>query len=878
MNKKEIKYYLEQVLREVILLFQSVAFKLLLILLLVISIFYNYLKPLYTSLIIDPLLSNVESINRNSLVVLALSVFLLGSSIYRIIKRKRISTIYVIYVFVICATYIYFRNKGNYCYSKFTLKYIEDYNYLDFILLFGSITTVEYIYGLIVKYSGPAYSHQPFEIDLPISTSDNDLFGRKQFAEEISKKVTSKYNVKTSLAIGIDGIWGSGKTSFIKMIKEYIHKSPGDDNRLIIDFHPWKSSTPQQIISDFFEVFTNEIKQYSPNLSRNINSYAKSLTKLDENALTKSMDALFDLFDKDKTKEDQYNLINDALEGLNKQVIVIIDDIDRLDKKEITEVIRLIRNTASFHNTIFIVTYEREYLLNAIKELNEHNYKHYLDKIFQFEFTLPSFELGILKNVIQEKITPFLNEDHKAPFNSILYPTGIIGSPPDLFSKNIKTYRDVVRFVNSFLFDYSFIKDEIDVEDFSILQLLKLKFPDVFDVLFEKRNRFLDTVSSTYFQNGLEYVLRTEKREDANKEKHPILYYYLKNECHTVKYKDCEIWDVIEVVDSLFKYDIDSIRSFKRNQKSISIIDNFYKYFANRVFAGEISISEFQNAFNSPYEEFLKKLDYWIGKDFLNDISIRLSRINISDLKTKEDFEKLIKSIFYFSSKTAIAGSKYLFDTGKLYNLLYQEKTSRLIQTWYGDIYEDYLSFVNGLFADAQSPYAFESFFIRIIYDRHVGHFVLPEEDLINFQLTYLKSYTEKSKSFDSALWSLIYNNKLIEKFNEQGSSYQVRPKHNLKVTEIIVEFIEKNKLLDELLKSLVHWETFDQNLLGLSTQPINAIFGGLNMFEVFLEGQKNNSSSEYISEYIKFYEETKKVGYQYIKPNFVKMPLPEKR
>ena len=92
---------------------------------------------------------------------------------------------------------------------------------------------------------------------------------------------------------------------------------------------------------------------------------------------------------------------------------MFIDDIDRLDKHEIIEVVRLIRNTANFHNTFFLVAYDRDYVINALGHLNEHNHHQFLEKIFQMELNLPAYDKSILTKELYNRLLNHIPEKHQ---------------------------------------------------------------------------------------------------------------------------------------------------------------------------------------------------------------------------------------------------------------------------------------------------------------------------------------------------------------------------------------------------------------------------------------------------------------------------------
>lgn len=72
------------------------------------------------------------------------------------------------------------------------------------------------------------------------------------------------------------------------------------------------------------------------------------------------------IFRIDGSLEKLKNDISNELLHLKKKVFVVIDDVDRLDKDEVFEVLRLVRNTAKFCNIIFVVSMDEKYVIEQL--------------------------------------------------------------------------------------------------------------------------------------------------------------------------------------------------------------------------------------------------------------------------------------------------------------------------------------------------------------------------------------------------------------------------------------------------------------------------------------------------------------------------------
>ena len=165
--------------------------------------------------------------------------------------------------------------------------------------------------------------------------------------------------------------------------------------------------------------------------------------------------------------------IDDTLKRLNKKIVIYIDDLDRLDSTELLEVMRLIRNTADFRNTFFVVAYDRNYVLNALEKHNPINLQNYLDKIFQLEITLPYFN----KVILREKLSQLISKKWSIEDYSELHKIIINATQIDGWLDNM---RDVTRLANAVLLNYSKLHEEVDFYDFLKIEVLRLKYPSVY--------------------------------------------------------------------------------------------------------------------------------------------------------------------------------------------------------------------------------------------------------------------------------------------------------------------------------------------------------------------------------------------------------------
>ena len=108
------------------------------------------------------------------------------------------------------------------------------------------------------------------ELEIEIVEDVEDVYGREQFCKTTYNFLKTCYYKDTCFAVSITGQWGSGKTTFMNILKDYYKKN---SDVSVIKFEPWKSDSTNGIIKDFFTLLRNELSIYIPNISLEFNEY-----------------------------------------------------------------------------------------------------------------------------------------------------------------------------------------------------------------------------------------------------------------------------------------------------------------------------------------------------------------------------------------------------------------------------------------------------------------------------------------------------------------------------------------------------------------------------------------------------------------------------
>lgn len=84
-------------------------------------------------------------------------------------------------------------------------------------------------------------SHPNFLHDQP---AEDDAFGREPFAKNLARSLVLPNN-SPGLVVGIEGEWGSGKSTLIGFIARNLRENK---RTIVIDFNPWMVSTTGALV------------------------------------------------------------------------------------------------------------------------------------------------------------------------------------------------------------------------------------------------------------------------------------------------------------------------------------------------------------------------------------------------------------------------------------------------------------------------------------------------------------------------------------------------------------------------------------------------------------------------------------------------------
>lgn len=315
-----------------------------------------------------------------------------------------------------------------------------------------------------------------------------------------------------------------------------------------------------------------------------------------------------------------------------------MDDIDRLNSTEIMEVLKLIRNISNFPYMYFIVAYDKEYILECLKEQIHSKELDYTEKIFQVEYQLPNIATNIIKKSIIDSLSKFVTKDDNDELVKDVHSTNT-----HIIEDCLSTIRDVKRIVNSFYTSYSRLKGEVVSSDLFVLEILKTKYPTVYSILETDRKRILKPSSYNCYELFDENKINNSDLFDkfSNVGKYNIIKFIEENEAKLqLKVSDKE--KIEHILLRLFP-----ASTIDNSDKAINNIFHTDRYFSVAILESDLSDIEFDMIMqDEDINQIKNKFEQW-STNKSNSLSAKLKQFVPNN---QEEQKKYIRLLIFSTS------------------------------------------------------------------------------------------------------------------------------------------------------------------------------------------------------------------------------------
>lgn len=303
-----------------------------------------------------------------------------------------------------------------------------------------------------------------------------DLLNRKSIINQLYNTIIN-CEPSTNFTIGLNGKWGSGKTTIMKNVLRIMNDNYLLDNYVIVNFDPWKYDDEKVILKAFLDEILNKI-HYSNDESIKETLIEDVISVIFDSKIANFGNLLNKELKKINTEPEISEAVNNYLLNNDKKMLIIIDNLDRIDAEKAFFLIKCIDSIINFKKTINVLLYDED-IINEILNQKFNNGKKYMNKLVQLKIDVPEVDIYTL-NSIKEKIA-----------NNLL-----VNNLPFIDFINNEQYdfdniRELKRYVNSIISSNVYNGSTLDSDDDSNLKYIKSVCPKLYYEIWENKTHFI---------------------------------------------------------------------------------------------------------------------------------------------------------------------------------------------------------------------------------------------------------------------------------------------------------------------------------------------------------------------------------------------------
>jgi hypothetical protein len=350
--------------------------------------------------------------------------------------------------------------------------------------------------------------------DKPIENNSDDKLKMSRYGTVLSNFIKHS---DTPLTVGLQGEWGTGKTSMLYMLLEHFKR----ENVATSWVNTWEysmfrnpSETTPAILKGMLtnlklscenegrwtieEKSKDSVKKVFKFLGNVANQVISNQTGVDINSAVSNEAAVIEQAEIAEIKKEIEVIISKLIDDTSnpyRKVVFLVDDLDRIPPEQAVEVLESLKNLFDVPNCVFVLAIDYDVVVKGLEskfgkktEENEREFRSFFDKIIQVPFSMPTgtYDMG---NLLSEKLTSIsiaIPEDLNEAYTNVVRYT--IGFNPRSLKRYINSFSLLRSLRNSDFEDDAaeFGDNEPDAEDDLILFAMigvQISYPKIFRLI-----------------------------------------------------------------------------------------------------------------------------------------------------------------------------------------------------------------------------------------------------------------------------------------------------------------------------------------------------------------------------------------------------------
>ncbi|MFC8453691.1 P-loop NTPase fold protein [Kitasatospora sp. NPDC057223] len=331
--------------------------------------------------------------------------------------------------------------------------------------------------------------------DDPVDGSDAfpDLLGHQRYADHAVQLLRDVREQSESGVLALIGPWGSGKSSVLKMVLRRLREAQ-PASWSVAELNPWLYSDLDSLTAALF----SEIRTALPKGARwsvareTIRDFGVSVSPLGKVGslfgfdLSDAVKGVAERIGGDTSTSAAKTAAAEALREVDRPVLVVMDDLDRLTPDELLLVFKLVRLVGNLPNVYYLISFDERTLLDVLGRSalvggERHRASEFLEKIVQVRLDLPVFRERDASKLVERCLAALLGK----------LQLSLTAAEEQRFARAYVNYlqdrlltpRAVKRLFGQVAASLGTLAGEVDLVDFLLVTFLRTSEPGVYRFL-----------------------------------------------------------------------------------------------------------------------------------------------------------------------------------------------------------------------------------------------------------------------------------------------------------------------------------------------------------------------------------------------------------
>lgn len=320
-----------------------------------------------------------------------------------------------------------------------------------------------------------------------LDLDEEDALDRKPFVEMLEDTITRQR--EHPLALGINGIWGSGKTTILNALDKRLRAA----NAIVVQFDAWSFREPERVVGNYMTRLGAALRRVG--VPRGQMAVVRRLALgLAPIAGGRPGDVVRMMLTEDPSTSARKELedLRRTLREQEKLIVVIGDDLDRLDADELHAALRAFRLFGDLPRVVHVLAYDRQQIARILFPNDQTGQlsRDYLGKIIHLELTLSTPTPEAATRILGPALQPLLDVAGREETEQFV--RRLDSLPRQVFVDAMPTPRDVRRAAGSTALLWPRLHRDVNLFDLFVLQMIHGRFPRTYASVHAHREWFTE--------------------------------------------------------------------------------------------------------------------------------------------------------------------------------------------------------------------------------------------------------------------------------------------------------------------------------------------------------------------------------------------------